>query len=91
MKKTPVKSKIIGGDKYEYIPCIRTGLVHEDLITKRKGSMPWKHIESFLTEELSVNAMKTEQSYCFLKKQGGQRENTLCLPPTTSGLTNDLD
>lgn len=47
---------------------IRTALIHEDLITKRKGRVPLKHIESFFTEKLSVNAKKTKPSYCFLKK-----------------------
>lgn len=64
---------------------IGTRLVHEDLIIKRKGSVPCKHIGLFLTEILSGNAMKSELSYCFLKKEGGQRENTHCLPATTVG------
>lgn len=40
MKKTSVKSEIIWGDKYEYIPYIGMGLILNDLITKRKGSVP---------------------------------------------------
>lgn len=40
MKKTSVKSEIIRGDKYEYIPYIGTGLSLNDLITKKKGSGP---------------------------------------------------
>lgn len=84
-----MKSKIIGGDKYDYI-YIRTGLTHEDLITKRKGRVPLKHTESFLTEKLSVNAKKTEPSYCFLKKWRPGRENTPLSTSYHSGLSEEL-